>query len=113
MIKLRLITRFVLKIKNFAYGIGKLIIDFNKILRNYKPDIVIIFGDRAELMSFAIICGYNNNIALAHVQAGDRSGHIDDMTRMTLAKISHIHFPATKKAYERLIKMGEEKKEYF
>ena len=32
------------------------------------------------------------------------------MTRMTLAKISHIHFPATKKAYERLIKMGEEKK---
>ena len=108
--KIKINYKIRFKNKNFAYGIGKLIIDFNKILRNYKPDIVIIFGDRAELMSFAIICGYNNNIALAHVQAGDRSGHIDDMTRMTLAKISHIHFPATKKAYERLIKMGEEKK---
>ena len=111
--KIKINYKIQFKNKNFAYGIGKLIIDFNKILRNYKPHIVIIFGDRAELMSFAIICGYNNNIALAHVQAGDRSGHIDDMTRMALAKISHIHFPATKKAYERLIKMGEEKKRIF
>ena len=73
-----------------------MIIDFNKILRNYKPHIVIIF-DRAELMSFAIICGYNNNIALAHVQAGDRSGHIDDMTRMALAKFLIFIFQLQKK----------------
>lgn len=99
--------------KNFAKGIGKLIIKFSKILEFYRPNIVIIFGDRVELMSFAICCSYNQNIALAHIQAGDRSGHIDDITRMGLAKLAHIHFPATKKAYQRLIKMGEEKKRIF
>jgi|TARA_B100001057_G_C22867141_1_gene957045 UDP-hydrolysing UDP-N-acetyl-D-glucosamine 2-epimerase len=99
--------------KNFAYGIGKLTIKFCKILKNYKPNIVIIFGDRVELMSFAIGCSYNQNIILAHIQAGDRSGHIDDMTRMALAKMAHIHFPATKKAYNRLIRLGEEKKRIF
>ena len=99
--------------KNFAYGIGKLIIKFSKILQNYKPNIVIIFGDRVELMSFAIGCCYNQNIILAHIQAGDRSGHIDDMTRMALAKMAHLHFPATKIAYDRLIKLGEERERIF
>ena len=98
--------------RNFDIGIGKLIINFSKILKKIRPDIVIIFGDRVELMGIAISCSYNN-IPLAHVQAGDRSGHIDDMTRMAIAKLAHIHFPATKKAYSRLIKLGEEKKRIF
>lgn len=93
---------------NFTNGIGSVIINFNKILQKFNPDIVIIFGDRVELIGIAIACVYSNRI-IAHVQAGDRSGHIDDITRMTLAKLCHIHFPATKKAEERLIKLGEEK----
>ena len=52
--KIKINYKIRFKNKNFAYGIGKLIIDFNKILRNYKPDIVIIFGDRAELMSLLL-----------------------------------------------------------
>ncbi len=96
--------------KDFSQGIGKLILNLNKIIKNFKPEIVMIFGDRVELMSVAICCCYKNNILLCHVQAGDRSGHIDDMTRMALAKLAHLHFPATKKAYNRLIRLGEEKK---
>jgi GDP/UDP-N,N'-diacetylbacillosamine 2-epimerase (hydrolysing) len=99
--------------KNLAIGIGKLTIKFSKILKIFKPNIVLIFGDRVELMSIAICCTYNPNIILAHVQAGDRSGHIDDITRMTLAKMCHVHFPATKKAYQRLIKLGEQKNRIF
>ena len=65
---------FMLKFfnKNFDLGIGKLIVNLLKFLKNFKPDIVIIFGDRVELMGIAISCSYNN-FALAHVQAGDRS----------------------------------------
>ena len=96
--------------KDFSQGIGKLILNLNKIIKNFKPEIVMIFGDRVELMSVAICCCYKNNILLCHVQAGDRSGHIDDMTRMALAKLAHLHFQATKKAYNRLIRLGEEKK---
>tara|TARA_B100001057_G_scaffold167422_1_gene168139 strand:- start:2345 stop:3475 length:1131 start_codon:yes stop_codon:yes gene_type:complete len=111
--KIKIDYKINFKNKNFAYGIGRLTIKFSKILQNYKPNIVIIFGDRVELMSFAIGCCYNQNIILAHIQAGDRSGHIDDMTRMALAKMAHLHFPATKIAYDRLIKLGEERKRIF
>jgi len=99
--------------KNFSNGIGKLILGIDRILSAFKPQIVIIFGDRVELISVAIACCYRNNCLLAHVQAGDRSGHIDDMTRMALAKLCHIHFPATKKAKNRLIKLGEQKKRIY
>lgn len=95
--------------KNFNFGIGNLIVEFSKILKKFSPDVVIIFGDRVELMAVAISCSYNPGTLLAHVQAGDKSGHIDDMTRMALSKLCHIHFPATKKAKQRLLKLGEEK----
>ncbi len=99
--------------KNIIVGIGKLILEANKIITDFKPEIVIIFGDRIELLPFAISCCYRNDVLVAHVQAGDRSGHIDDMTRMTLAKLCHIHFPATRLAEKRLIKLGEQKKRIF
>ena len=111
--KLRINYKLSFDQSNFSNGIGKLITNFSKIKKKFKPNIVIIFGDRVELIGIAINCCYSDNIALAHVQAGDRSGHIDDMTRMTLSKLSHIHFPATKKAYDRLIKLGEDKKRIF
>jgi GDP/UDP-N,N'-diacetylbacillosamine 2-epimerase (hydrolysing) len=99
--------------KNIVVGIGRLILGANKIISKFKPDIVVIFGDRVELMPFAISCSYKSDVLLAHVQAGDRSGHIDDMTRMALAKLSHIHFPATKVAQNRLVKLGEQKERIF
>ncbi len=111
--KIRINYKLSFDQSNFSNGIGKLITNFSKIKKKFKPNIVIIFGDRVELIGIAISCCYSDNIALAHVQAGDRSGHIDDMTRMTLSKLSHIHFPATKKAYDRLIKLGEDKKRIF
>lgn len=99
--------------KSLSVGIGRLILKFSKIINLFKPHIVLIFGDRVELMSIAICCTYTPNIILGHVQAGDRSGHIDDTTRMVLAKMCHVHFPATKKAYERLLKLGEERNRIF
>ena len=99
--------------KDIVYGIGKLTLEANKVISDFKPNIVLIFGDRIELIPFAISCSYRNDVLLAHVQAGDRSGHIDDMTRMALAKLCHIHFPATILAQKRLIKLGEQKKRIF
>ena len=58
---------------DFSVGIGKIIINFKKILKSFNPDIVIIFGDRVELIGIAIACAYSKKM-IAHVQAGDRSG---------------------------------------
>lgn len=47
------------------------------------------------------------NIPLAHTQGGEITGSIDESVRHSITKLSHIHFPATRKAAERLVKMGE------
>ena len=53
------------------------------------------------------------NIPVAHVQGGEITGSIDESIRHAASKFSHIHFPATKDAALRLIKMGEDKKFIF
>jgi len=53
------------------------------------------------------------NIILAHTQGGEVTGSIDESVRHSITKLAHIHFPATKKSYDRIIKMGENKKNVF
>ena len=93
---------------NIVNGISHITKYTKKILDKNNFDLVLIFGDRIELLGIALAATYSN-IAIGHVQAGDRSGHFDDLTRMTLAKLCHLHFPATKLAAKRLIKLGEQK----
>ncbi len=93
--------------KNWPFSIGKILIECSKILKNFNPDLVVIFGDRVELVPISIASSYNGT-AIAHVQAGDKSGHIDDMTRMMLSKIVHIHLPSTEISAKRLLKLGEQ-----
>ena len=47
-------------------------------------------------------------IPVAHIQAGDKSGHIDDAARMALAKLVHIHLAPGADAVERLRRLGEQ-----
>ena len=56
--------------KDLNLGIGNLVVKFSKIVKKFSPDIVIIFGDRVELMAIAISCSYNPGTLVAHVQAG-------------------------------------------
>jgi UDP-N-acetylglucosamine 2-epimerase (non-hydrolysing)/GDP/UDP-N,N'-diacetylbacillosamine 2-epimerase (hydrolysing) len=54
------------------------------------------------------------NIPNAHIHGGERSkGGIDEYTRHAITKISNIHFAATKKSRDRIIKMGENPKYVF
>ena len=107
------------KFKSPAKGIdywpisfGKAMIKYASELKKIKPDIVIITGDRIETLSFCITCAYMN-IPIAHVQAGDKSGHIDDLSRAAIAKFSNLHFAPSKQACKRLVKWGEDKKRIF
>ena len=106
--KIKINYKYAFNHKDINIGISNIINQTNKILKEFNPDVVLIFGDRVELLGVAIACTYSNHV-IAHVQAGDRSGHIDDITRMTLSKLCHVHFPATLVAKKRLIKLGEEK----
>jgi UDP-hydrolysing UDP-N-acetyl-D-glucosamine 2-epimerase len=93
-------------------SVGNGILKFAKIFRKIKPDINLILGDRAEMLASAI-AAYYMNIPNAHIHGGDVSGSVDEYTRHAITKISNIHFAATKKSYNRIIKMGENPKFVF
>lgn len=71
-----------------------------------EPDLVITVGDRFETMATALAATYMN-IPLAHTMGGEVSGNIDESIRHAVTKFAHIHFPASKAAGERIVRMGE------
>jgi len=85
-------------------GLG--IVELSTALEDLKPDMVVTVADRFETMSTAIAASYLN-IPLVHIQGGEISGNIDEKVRHAITKLSDIHFPATQKSKQRLIKMGE------
>ena len=78
-----------------------------EVMADLKPDVLLVIGDRGEVFA-ACIAAHNMRIAIAHVQGGDISGGLDESVRHAITKLSHIHFPSTKKSAERIRMMGEE-----
>lgn len=72
-----------------------------------RPDIVLVSGDRGEMLAATLAAAYMN-IAVAHLQSGDLSGHIDGSARHAITKLCHIHFPACEDSAKRVERMGEE-----
>jgi UDP-hydrolysing UDP-N-acetyl-D-glucosamine 2-epimerase len=98
--------------ETMAKSTGLAIIELATIFSNLKPNIVLTVADRFETMATAIASSYMN-IILAHTQGGEVTGSIDESVRHSITKLAHIHFPATKNSYNRLIRMGELKKNVF
>ncbi len=91
---------------SMAKSVGIAIADLATYFDNKKVDVVIVMGDRYEALAVAIAASVMN-IPVAHVQGGEVTGTIDESIRHAITKMSHIHFPATQKSRERVIKMGE------
>lgn len=91
-------------------GLG--IIEFSSVLNMIKPDVVVVRGDRFEVLAAAISAAYLN-IPLAHIEGGDLSGNIDESVRHAITKLSHIHFATNEFSKKRIIKMGENPKYVF
>ena len=80
---------------------------FSKVLEQIKPDIMVLLGDRYEMLS-AGIAGMLSSVPLAHIHGGESTqGAIDEGIRHALTKMSHIHFCATSLYKRRIIQLGE------
>jgi GDP/UDP-N,N'-diacetylbacillosamine 2-epimerase (hydrolysing) len=90
-----------------ARAIGTMIPAFVSALEAERPDIVLLLGDRGEMLAGAITA-LHLNIAVAHIHGGERSGTVDEPVRHAISKLAHIHLVATDGAHERLIAMGED-----
>ena len=82
------------------------------VLMNDRPDWFVLAGDRAEQLGAAVAASYTYT-PTAHVQAGERSGNIDDTARHAIARLVHVHFASNLDAAERLIRSGESESRVF
>ena len=70
-------------------GLG--IIEMTMIIDNLDPEVVIVVGDRFEMMSIAIATVYTNKI-LVHTMGGEVTGTIDESIRHAITKVSTYSF---------------------
>jgi UDP-hydrolysing UDP-N-acetyl-D-glucosamine 2-epimerase len=89
-----------------AKSMGRCAIGFCDVFERQKPDILIVTGDRYELLpicSTALVM----NIPIAHISGGDiTEGAIDNQIRNAISAMATYHFPGTKESGDRIIKMG-------
>jgi len=89
-----------------AKSIGIGIIEFSTEFQRLQPDVILLIGDRYEALAAAIAAAYMN-IPIAHIQGGEISGSIDESARHAITKFAHLHFPATERAADYILRMGE------
>lgn len=72
-----------------------------------KPDVLVLLGDRYELLS-AAQAAVLTRVPIAHIHGGEATeGAIDESIRHAVTKLSHWHFAAAEPYAERIRQMGE------
>lgn len=91
-------------------SMGIALIGFAEYFEVYKPDIVIILGDRYEML-MAASAAMTARIPIAHIHGGELTeGLIDEAIRHSITKMSHLHFTTTEEYKNRVIQLGEQPK---
>jgi GDP/UDP-N,N'-diacetylbacillosamine 2-epimerase (hydrolysing) len=90
-----------------AYAMSIAIEKFYNTFIELKPDILLILGDRYEIMAVAI-AAMLDNIPIAHICGGESTeGIIDEAIRHSITKMSHLHFTTCEEYRNRVIQLGE------
>lgn len=87
---------------------GLATIGFADAYRDLEPDLIIILGDRYEMLS-AATAALIFRIPIAHLHGGEiTEGAYDDAIRHAITKMSHLHFTSTEEHKGRVVQMGEQ-----
>ncbi len=96
-----------------AQALAQGIIGFSQSFAQHQPDLVVVLGDRFEILS-AVESAMMLSIPIAHLHGGELTlGAMDDAIRHAISKMSHIHFTATEAYRQRLIQMGEQPQQVY
>ena len=86
-------------------GIG--LIGFADVYNDLNPDIVVVLGDRFEILA-ASIAALFARIPIAHIHGGETTtGAFDEAIRHSITKMAWWHFVATAEYKKRVIQLGE------
>ncbi len=81
---------------------------FADALEALQPDLVVVLGDRTEILGAVIAAGMAN-IPIAHLHGGETTeGAYDEAIRHSITKFSHLHFTSTEVYRKRVIQLGEQ-----
>jgi len=89
---------------------AEVLINLQKVLRDIKPDWVIVHGDTTTTFASALAAFYEK-IPIAHVEAGLRTGNFyapwpEEMNRTFAGKLASLHFAPTERSKQNLLNEG-------
>jgi len=91
-----------------AKSIGLGIVGMSDALEQLQPDIVLVLGDRFEILAAAEAC-LVHGVPLAHIAGGDTTeGAFDESMRHAITKMAHIHFVTNELSARRVRQLGED-----
>lgn len=80
---------------------------FADAFEDLQPDLVVVLGDRTEILA-AVIAASMANTPMAHIHGGETTeGAYDEAIRHSISKFSHLHFTSTENYRKRVIQLGE------
>ena len=90
-----------------AKSIGLGVLGFADTFNFLKPDIVVLCGDRFEILA-AAQTAFVSKIPIAHLYGGESTiGVVDEGMRHAITKMSQLHFVSTEAYRKRVIQLGE------
>ena len=83
------------------------------IFKRYKPDLIVILGDRYEIFVTCYVATIFK-IPIVHICGGEETlNSYDNQFRHAITKMSHIHFATTNIYKNKILMMGENSKNVF
>lgn len=94
-------------------SIGLGVIGFADAFARLTPDIVVLLGDRFEMLA-AAQAALVARIPVAHIAGGDSTeGAFDEAIRHSITKMSHCHFVTNEAAARRVRQLGEDPEQVY
>lgn len=88
-------------------SVGLATIGFADAYDRLKPDIVLLLGDRFEILA-AAQAAMLAKTPIAHLSGGDTTeGAFDEAIRHSITKMSHLHFVTNEQSAKRVFQLGE------
>lgn len=93
---------------NIMHCMATALDSFGSYFESHKFDLLIILGDRYEMMAVAIAAAMQR-VPILHLHGGEVTyGNYDEFIRHSITKMSQYHFTSTEVYRKRVIQLGED-----